>query len=363
MALFASETWTMRHRLLLTIGTILVVCQLISVFWLWHESKEQIQLLVASAIEGHNNQKHVEHEVREAVASLLIPSLLIVGLALYISLVAVKKITRPLSNLQTELESRTPDNLQPITLTESVPEVTAVTTAINQLVSRLNLTLDRERLFTADVAHELRTPLAGLRLHLELMAKVHHVEVGQLIQRLDQMTNSISQLLQLARVGQSFSAGSYQRVLLKEDVVEPIRGELESMLEQRQQTLALALPEGDDAKDVVVSGDATLLRVVLRNLVENAHRYSPAGSKIKIAIQAGTTPVMAVEDEGPGIDEAKSGELSKAFVRMDSRYGGIGLGLSIVTRIVQLHDAQFFLHNRQPGPGVRGWIQFPKPSR
>ena len=363
MALFASETWTMRHRLLLTIGAILVVCQLISVFWLWHESKEQIQLLVESAIDRHNNQKHIEHEVREAVASLLIPSLLIVGLALYISLVAVRKITRPLSNLQTELESRTPDNLQPITLTESVPEVTAVTTAINQLVSRLNLTLDRERLFTADVAHELRTPLAGLRLHLELMAKVHHVEVGQLIQRLDQMTNSISQLLQLARVGQSFSAGSYQRVLLKEDVVEPIRGELESMLEQRQQTLALALPEGDDAKDVVVSGDATLLRVVLRNLVENAHRYSPAGSKIKIAIQAGTTPVMAVEDEGPGIDEAKSGELSKAFVRMDSRYGGIGLGLSIVTRIVQLHDAQFFLHNRQPGPGVRGWIQFPKPSR
>jgi signal transduction histidine kinase len=57
-----------------------------------------------------------------------------------------------------------------------------------------------------------------------------------------------------------------------------------------------------------------------------------------------------VEDEGPGIDEAKSGELSKAFVRMDSRYGGIGLGLSIVTRIAQLHDAQFFLHNRQPGP-------------
>lgn len=61
------------------------MCQLISVFWLWHESQEQIQLLVASAIEGHNNQKHIEHEVREAVASLLIPSLLIIGLALYIS--------------------------------------------------------------------------------------------------------------------------------------------------------------------------------------------------------------------------------------------------------------------------------------
>ena len=125
MALFATETWTMRHRLLLTIGAILVVCQLISVFWLWHESKEQIQLLVASAIEGHNNQKHVEHEVREAVASLLVPSLLIVGLALYISMLAVRKITRPLSRLQSELENRTPDNLTPIVLSESVPEVTA----------------------------------------------------------------------------------------------------------------------------------------------------------------------------------------------------------------------------------------------
>ncbi len=140
MALFATETWTMRHRLLLTIGAIPVVCQLISVFWLWHESKEQIQLLVASAIEGHNNQKHVEHEVREAVASLLVPSLLIVGPALYISMLAVRKITRPLSRLQSELENRTPDNLTPIVLSESVPEVTAVTTALNQLVSRLNLT-------------------------------------------------------------------------------------------------------------------------------------------------------------------------------------------------------------------------------
>ena len=359
MAFFVSENWTMRHRLLLTIGVILAVCQLISVFWLWHESQEQIQLLVASAVEGHNNQKHIEHEVREAVASLLIPSLLIIGLALYISLLAVKKITKPLSRLQSSAESRTPDNLQPITLKESVPEVTAVTTAINQLVSRLNLTLDRERLFTADVAHELRTPLAGLRLHLELLAKVHNVSVDPLIQRLDQMTNSISQLLQRALVGQSFSAGSYQQVALKEDVFEPLQDELETMLQQRQQKLVFSEKEGE----AVVSGDATLVQVILRNLVENAHRYSPTGSTIKVSIAPGPTPILAIEDEGPGIDEAKSGELSKAFVRMDSRYGGIGLGLSIVTRIAQLHDAQFFLHNRQPGPGVRAWVLFPKASR
>ncbi|MGK3404356.1 ATP-binding protein, partial [Escherichia coli] len=76
-----------------------------------------------------------------------------------------------------------------------------------------------------------------------------------------------------------------------------------------------------------------LLRMLLRNLVENAHRYSPQGSNIMIKLQEDGGAVMAVEDEGPGIDESKCGELSKAFVRMDSRFGGIGLGLSIVSRI------------------------------
>ncbi len=95
------------------------------------------------------------------------------------------------------------------------------------------------------------------------------------------------------------------------------------MLDQRQQTLLL--PES--AADITVQGDATLLRMLLRNLVENAHRYSPQGSNIMIKLQEDGGAVMAVEDEGPGIDESKCGELSKAFVRMDSRYGGIGLGL------------------------------------
>ena len=111
-------------------------------------------------------------------------------------------------------------------------------------------------------------------------------------------------------------------MLLLDDVVKPLQDELETMLAERQQRLLLT----DVESEAVVSGDATLIRVILRNLVENAHRYSPQGSRIRVSVKAGLMPVMAVEDEGPGIDEAKSGELSKAFVRMDSRYGGIGLG-------------------------------------
>lgn len=354
MPLSAIRKWPMRHQLLLTVGIILVVFQVISVFWLWHESKEQIDLEVASILKGHNNAKHIQHEVREAVASLLVPSLMIIGLALFVCMKAVKRITRPLSDLQKELDARTPDNLQPIHLERTVLEVDAVTSAINQLVARLTQTLDRERLFTADVAHELRTPLAGLRLHLELIEKAHAINVGPLIQRLDQMTNSVAQLLQLARVGQSFSAGSYQRVELMADVILPLKDELESMLKGREQTLVIS----ENVHDIAVAGDATLIKVMVRNLVENAYRYSPTHSSITLSAAASPTPMLIVEDEGPGIDESKVGELSQAFVRMDSRYGGIGLGLSIVTRIAQLHEAAFYLQNREERSGTRAWIAF-----
>ncbi|HCZ5494896.1 TPA: two-component system sensor histidine kinase PmrB [Escherichia coli] len=407
---FLRRPISLRQRLILTIGAILLVFELISVFWLWHESTEQIQLFEQALRDNRNNDRHIMREIREAVASLIVPGVFMVSLTLFICYQAVRRITRPLAELQKELEARTADNLTPIAIhsatleidavvsalndlvsrltstldNESITrplaelqkeleartadnltpiaihsatlEIDAVVSALNDLVSRLTSTLDNERLFTADVAHELRTPLAGVRLHLELLAKTHHIDVAPLVARLDQMMESVSQLLQLARAGQSFSSGNYQHVKLLEDVILPSYDELSTMLDQRQQTLLL--PES--AADITVQGDATLLRMLLRNLVENAHRYSPQGSNIMIKLQEDGGAVMAVEDEGPGIDESKCGELSKAFVRMDSRYGGIGLGLSIVSRITQLHHGQFFLQNRQETSGTRAWIRLKK---
>ncbi|WP_101506680.1 two-component system sensor histidine kinase PmrB [Erwinia sp. B116] len=342
---------TLRFRLLLAIGLILVVCQVISVLWLWHESKEQIQLLVEAALNHRDVQRSVQREIREAIASLALPSLVIITLSLLLCRQAIKWITRPLSDLQQELERRGENNLEPVPFQPSVSEIDAVTLAINRLVSRLTVSLERERLFTADVAHELRTPLAGLRLHLELIERKHHIDVRPLIERLDQMTHSVSQLLQLARVGHAFTAGNYQHVSLLLEVFRPMQQELQAMLDDRQQTLII-----DPQQEALVRGDATLLRLVLRNLVENAHRYSPPGSRITVGISAEPEPTLTVSDEGPGIDDSKRGELSKAFVRMDSRYGGIGLGLSIVTRIVQLHKGAFHLDNRTDGRGCQARV-------
>lgn len=334
---FLRRPISLRQRLILTIGAILLVFELISVFWLWHESTEQIQLFEQALRDNRNNDRHIMREIREAVASLIVPGVFMVSLTLFICYQAVRRITRPLAELQKELEARTADNLTPIAIHSATLEIDAVVSALNDLVSRLTSTLDNERLFTADVAHELRTPLAGVRLHLELLAKTHHIDVAPC-------------------AGQSFSSSNYQHVKLLEDVILPSYDELSTMLDQRQQTLLL--PES--AADITVQGDATLLRMLLRNLVENAHRYSPQGSNIMIKLQEDGGAVMAVEDEGPGIDESKCGELSKAFVRMDSRYGGIGLGLSIVSRITQLHHGQFFLQNRQETSGTRAWIRLKK---
>ena len=344
---------TLRFRLILVIGLIILFCQCISVLWLWHESKEQIDFMVQAILQNISQQKNINREIHEAVASLAIPSLVMVGLTLALCYQAVKWITRPLSELQHQLENRSEDDMTPVDYKESVIEIDAVALSINQLIERLSTTLDRERMFTADVAHELRTPLAGLRLHLELMEQKYQVAVRPLIQRLDQMTNSVSQLLQLARVGQSFASGSYQHVDLKKDVILPLKEEVESMLELRHQQLRIDIHD-----ELNVRGDATLIKVALRNLVENAYRYSPEGSTITLTMMRKNGVLLVVEDEGPGIDESKRGELSKAFTRMDSRYGGIGLGLSIVTRIAQLHRARFFLANRKDASGCRASLLF-----
>ncbi|WP_409308589.1 two-component system sensor histidine kinase PmrB [Pectobacterium sp. B1J-3] len=350
----APGTTSMRRRLILTLGGILLVCQLISVLWLWHESEEQIGLLVDKTLSAQAQNRKINQEINEAIASLSIPSFVMVIATLVLCFQAVSWITRPLSHLQEELKNRTAENLEPLPQQSDIQEIAAVTSAINLLFQRLDETLKRDRQFTADVAHELRTPLAGIRLHLELHEQRHHIDCQPLLNRIDQMTKTIEQLLLLARAGQDFSAGQYQNISLLKDIISPIQGELQEMVSTRQQTLAWELSTNDH----IMHGDAILLQMLLRNLVENAYRYSPEHSTITVRLNTHEHIELQVEDQGPGIEEGKVGELSKAFVRMDSRYGGIGLGLSIVTRIAQLHNGQLFLCNRTESSGTLARVVF-----
>lgn len=134
---FLRRPISLRQRLILTIGAILLVFELISVFWLWHESTEQIQLFEQALRDNRNNDRHIMREIREAVASLIVPGVFMVSLTLFICYQAVRRITRPLAELQKELEARTADNLTPIAIHSATLEIEAVVSALNDLVSRL----------------------------------------------------------------------------------------------------------------------------------------------------------------------------------------------------------------------------------
>ena len=130
--------------------------------------------------------------------------------------------------------------------------------------------------------------------------------------------------------------------------MQPLQPEREELLLQRQQRLRW--PEGSD---IPQQGEAVLLRLMLRNLLENASRYSPENSEVQVKLYRDAQQVTAeVWDEGPGIDAGAAEELTQAFRRRDQRYGGSGLGLNIVLRIVQMHRGTLTLENREDRSGL-----------
>ncbi|WP_313383486.1 two-component system sensor histidine kinase PmrB [Pantoea sp.] len=339
---------SMRQRLLIMLALILLTCQIMSAFWLWHESREQISFLVNETLSAKARNDRVENEIREAIASLLLPSVVMVGLTLVLSFWAISWIVRPLRALQTSLAQRSADNLTPLAIQSDMEEVAAVTGAINQLLARLDHTLQQERLFTADAAHELRTPLAGLRLHLELLQQQGVPQSEMLVARIDQLMHTVEQLLMLARASQALASGYAQPVRWLTEILQPLQPEMRELVEQRQQQLVW--PDKAVAQS---QGEPVLLRLLLRNLLENASRYSPPQSQIEITLEENDgNIILSVIDEGPGIDPDAAEELTKAFRRRDQRYGGSGLGLNIVLRILQMHYGELKLINRSDRSGL-----------
>jgi len=338
---------SIRWNLFITLGIIMLVCQLITVFWLWHESKEQIDVIVDLTLSQEATNAVVKHEEIEAIFALLIPSFIIMSVTLILAYRAIKRITKPLELLQHDLSIRAADNLSPINAISEMQEIKSISLALNGLFYRLDETLQQERLFTADVAHELRTPLAGIRLHLELLERNQNIPCQELIERIDRLVSTVEQLLTLARASQKFIIGNAPSINFQQNIMNLIANELNEMVELKKQTLIWNIPK----QSIIFLGDSTLICLLIRNLVENASRYSPKNSEIVIRIHRYNDKqiMLEVEDQGVGIDEDKIAQLTQAFFRMDRRHKGIGLGLSIVQRIIKLHQGQLILKNRDDG--------------
>ncbi|KAA9000759.1 two-component system sensor histidine kinase PmrB [Affinibrenneria salicis] len=344
---------SMRNRLIILLSVILFCCQLLSVLWLWHESREQIDLLVDETLSEKSRTLHVNNEVDEAIASLLLPSIIMLGVTITLSFITISAIIRPLSVLQKKIARRSSDNLSEITLDASSSEVHDITVSVNNLLLRLNESLNQERLFTADVAHELRTPLAGIRLHLEILKEQGIDGIDALIVRIEQLTLTIEQLLMLSRASQSLLQGKQYSIDLLRDIVEPLADEMNELVSLRQQKIKFP------AATFSINGNAILLRLLLRNLIENASRYSPERTTIVVSlIHDRLENQLIVSDQGPGIDDAMAEVVMRPFRRIDRRHHGFGLGLSIVSRVIQLHHGRLSLLNRTDGPGLNVICRF-----
>jgi two-component system sensor histidine kinase QseC len=290
-----------------------------------------------------------------------LPTLL--GLPLLALLVgwAIRRGLRPLELLARALSRREPGGRDPIRLDHAPAELKPVLDALNGQIGRLESALERERRFSADVAHELRTPLASTMINLEnamASAQPHEAEAALEAARecLVSLARRTEQLLALARLEVGAASGPRSRVDLGELALEVI-DELAPLIGRGGVELSIReLPV-----DLVIEGYGVALSALLRNLLENAFRHVPAGGHVELSISRDDDEaVIEVVDDGPGIPPERRASMFTRFQRgLDTQGEGFGLGLSIVQRAAELHAARVQLSDGASGVGLRVVVALP----
>ncbi|MBI4756654.1 MAG: sensor histidine kinase N-terminal domain-containing protein [Betaproteobacteria bacterium] len=322
------------------------------------------------------------HKIRDELTSnivwrLMSPILVMLPVLAAGLWIAIGRALRPLEVVTGHLGRLDPEDLQPIEDCGTPTEIRPLVEALNHLLGRVSQALEHERRFTADAAHELRTPLATLKaqVHVALRATdeaQRRAALEQLRAGVDRGARLVDQLLTLARLdparppgaagaepasGHASTAGSGPLDLSA--LAQEVCAEQGAAALARHQNLEL-----DAEAPAWVSGRAELLHILLRNLMDNAIRYTPEGGSVTVRVEPGTTVRLEVVDTGPGIPEAQRDFALQRFHRLSGQdTEGSGLGLSIVQRIVELHDAHLRLGMGTHGQGLRVEVDFPAAGR
>jgi two-component system, OmpR family, sensor histidine kinase QseC len=302
-------------------------------------AKRDIQVYVAEQLESRNSILH------GMLGGLLGPMLIALPLMALLLWWAVRRGLVPLHRIGLAIAQREPRALQPIAADagdENMPsELAPLVGALNGLFERIATMLDSERRFTADAAHELRTPIAAIRAQAQVAQGAGGDEEGRqhaLVATLaacDRATRLVEQLLTLARL-ESSADGPGDAVDLSH-VAREVLAELAPAALARGQAIEL---DADDA--VPVRGSATLLSVLVRNLADNALRYSPDAARVVVTVGLSQgRPVLTVDDSGGGLSDTQQQRLGERFFRvLGTAASGSGLGWSIVRRIAAVHRAE-----------------------
>ncbi|HSD54211.1 MAG TPA: ATP-binding protein [Burkholderiales bacterium] len=302
-----------------------------------------------------------QREARDEIAArigrnLLAPlvfALLVLGVLVYLG---VSRATRPLATVQGQVAQRDPENLQPIAVDDCPAEVVPLVDGLNRLFGRVTRSIENERRFTADAAHELRTPIAALRVQAQVARgaaddRGRQRALDNVIAGCDRATHLVEQLLTLARLDPAYMRFQPEPCDLR-TVAKAVIGEIAPGAVAKGVEIEL-----DEGPPALARGDAGLLAILVRNLVDNAVRYSPSRTTVRVRIDpAGgrAGPALIVTDQGPGVPAEALQCLGDRFYRaMGTGESGSGLGLSIVKRIAELHDAAVSF---DAGPGGQGLL-------
>lgn len=275
----------------------------------------------------------------------------------------VSHALRPVNRLAAEVKRRDAASLAPLPEQGLPSEVEPLAHALNALLARLKLAFDSQRAFVADAAHELRSPLTALKLQLQLLQRApddaaRRAASAQLQQGVERASRLIEQLLVAARTEPGEAVPQPQRLDLAESMRLAI-AEAYPLAEARRIDISLDAPDS-----LPFSGDADSLRMLMRNLLDNAIRYTPEGGRVQACVRrvAGTI-LLAVDDSGPGIPAEDRKRVFQRFYRgAGHEQPGSGLGLAIVANIAARHGATVTLAESPLG-GLSARVSFPSPDR
>lgn len=319
-----------------------------------HDTTHRVHIIVS---EPHDFRAQLVRSMVINAATPLALGLPVLFLLLWFS---IRKGLHPLATLSQEITKRQPDNLTLIDA-QSVPdEVQPIVTALNDLLTRMGQTLEHERRFTEDAAHQLRTPLAAIQTQLytarHTQAEAPHQQaLEQMQQSVERGIRLVNQLLTLARLDPKQARPEFQSIHI-DKIAETICAELAPLALLREQSLELMA----EPNLPPVTGNADMLAMLLSNLVDNAIHYTQRGGNIIIRLEAdGTGVQLAVSDDGPGIAPDQRHRVLERFYRIaQQNQPGTGLGLAICKRVADLHHATLTLSEGLQGRGLTVRLHF-----
>ncbi|WP_234814674.1 sensor histidine kinase, partial [Noviherbaspirillum denitrificans] len=287
----------------------------------------------------------------------------LIALAALVVHYGVARSLRPLQVLKSAVSDRSHLDLSPIP-TDGVPgEVRPLVEEVNELMLRLGTTLNFQNRFIADAAHQLKTPVAGIKAQIEVALREQNPaemqrSLAQLYMSADRLSHLVGQLLSLARN----EPGAVESLVLQRIDLNALALEvtMEWVPEAIKRNVDLGF-EGD--QPVLVKGDPHRLRELINNLVDNAVRYSQDGGRVTVRVRGGGQAQLAISDDGPRIPVEDRKRIFERFHRLlGSHTDGSGLGLAIVSEIASLHKAQITLEEDVDGIGNTFTVDFPHPD-